>query len=62
MGYGPGIGEIGLFWIGEDDGVIIKIYQQWRGNSFVLEDPSTWPASQQTVQQTIGKFGKIEVK
>ncbi len=62
LGYGPGIGEIAVFWIGKRENTVIKIFHHWRGNSFDPGDQATWPASKSKVQEVIEKFGSILVR
>ncbi len=62
LGYGPGIGEIAVFWIGKHKNTVIKIFHHWRSNSFDPSDQSTWPASQSMVQEVIEQLGSVLVR
>jgi len=60
-GYGPGIGEVGLFRFLKLDNTFIKVYQEWRGKSLDFSDNTTWPVSQDELKVMIKRFGYISV-
>ncbi len=60
-GYGKGIGEVGLFRIFKSQNTFVKVYQEWRGKNFKINDKSTWPVSDEELVTMIKRFGNIHV-
>lgn len=48
-GYGKDTGQIGLFVDMVHEGVLISHYAEFRGQSFDVKDPKSWPVTQQTL-------------
>jgi len=60
-GYGQGVGEVGLFRFTKFKNTFIKIYQEWRGQSFDSTNNTTWPVSQEELKIMIRRFGYIKI-
>ncbi|MBO6782369.1 MAG: hypothetical protein JJ899_03720 [Alphaproteobacteria bacterium] len=61
IGYGPGIGQVGLFTFARYRNTLLKIYQEWRGSAFELDEPDTWPVDQSELKMMIERFQTIRV-
>ncbi|NKB57110.1 MAG: hypothetical protein GKS00_12345 [Alphaproteobacteria bacterium] len=61
FGYGDGVGEVTLMWIGYAKETKVKIYQHWRGDSFSTDEPDTWPVSADLFDRTVGEFKGIRL-
>lgn len=60
-GYGPGIGEITLFYMAKPFGTNIKIYHHWKGDSFDAADKSSWPVDEAAIKIMVERFKSIEL-
>jgi len=47
VGTAPGQGEIMLLVVAENAGGAVKVYEEWRGPAFSLDDVGTWPVDLQ---------------
>ena len=59
-GYGRGVGEVGIFRFIKFKNTLIKVYQEWRGKSFVAKDKMTWPVSQEELKTMVKRFAYIK--
>ncbi len=62
FGYGDGVGEITLMWMGRLENTYAKIFQQWRGSNFSVNDPTTWPVLPAELDKSIARFAGIQLK
>ena len=60
-GYGEGVGEVTLMWIGKHENSFIKVYEQWRGPKFDFADASSWPVSNSILNRSIARFSGIRL-
>ncbi len=60
-GYGDGVGEIVVMWMGKHKNTFVKIYQYWRGDSFDVKDPTSWPVSTQRLDRSVLEFAGIKL-
>lgn len=60
-GYGEGVGEVVVLWMGQHKNTFVKIYQYWRGKSFNVNDPSSWPVSTQRLDRSVLEFTGIKL-
>lgn len=60
-GFGKGVGEVGLFKFFHHKNTLVKVYQEWRGNSFKINDSRTWPVSEAEFHVMFNRFKKVEV-
>ncbi len=61
FGYGEGIGEIVILWMGKHKNTYVKIYQYWRGDKFNVSDPSTWPVTTERLDRSVLEFTGIKL-
>lgn len=61
-GYGKDIGEIMLLHTLKTHHQLIKVYHEWRGKSFNMNNKSNWPVSQYTLNKMIKRFESIRIK
>ncbi|HAV93834.1 MAG: hypothetical protein CMF52_02875 [Legionellales bacterium] len=55
-------GEIMVKYIGIlPNGLIINIYQEWKSKGLQINDPTTWPISQETLKTTQKEFADISI-
>ncbi|MFC3674184.1 hypothetical protein [Ferrovibrio xuzhouensis] len=59
FGYGDGVGEITVMRFGQVGSTLIKVYQHWRGKSFIATDTSTWPVPKEEVGMMMNRFTTI---
>ncbi|MEM7424923.1 MAG: hypothetical protein AAF441_02440 [Pseudomonadota bacterium] len=60
-GYGDGVGEVTLMWMGQFQNSFVKIYEQWRGPKFNPADTSSWPVSKAVLDRSIVRFSGIRL-
>ena len=60
-GYGKDVGEIGVFRFFKVSGMLVKVYEEWRGPRYEFEDPTKWPVSPQVLSQRIDAFRMIRL-
>lgn len=60
-GYGDGVGEVVILWMGQHKNTFVKIYQYWRGKSFNISDASTWPVSTERLDRSVLEFTGIKL-
>ncbi|MEM1200204.1 MAG: hypothetical protein AAGI06_12935, partial [Pseudomonadota bacterium] len=60
-GYGDGVGEVVVMWMGQFKNTFVKIYQNWRGKSFNVNDPTSWPVSTQRLDRSVLEFTGIKL-
>ncbi|NNF76665.1 MAG: hypothetical protein HKN05_01425 [Rhizobiales bacterium] len=60
-GYGEGVGEVVILWMGKHKNTFVKIYQYWRGNKFNVADASTWPVTTQRLDRSVLEFTGIKL-
>lgn len=60
-GYDDGMAEIGLFRFLKAKNTFVKVYQEWRGKPFAVDDTATWPVSQDELGMMIERFKAIEL-
>ncbi len=60
-GYGDGVGEITLMWMGKFEKSYVKIYEQWRGPKFDARNAASWPVSKQVLDRSIQRFTGIRL-
>ena len=61
FGYGEGVGEVVILWMGQHKNTFVKVYQYWRGDKFDVNDPSTWPVSTQRLDRSVLEFTGIKL-
>lgn len=59
FGYGDGVGEVTLMRFGQVGNTFIKIYQHWRGKSFIATDTATWPVPTAEVDMMMNRFEAV---
>jgi len=60
-GYGPGVGEITIMALYKVGTTFLKTYQHWRGKSFDMDDPGSWPVGDAELASMVKRFAGIEV-
>ena len=60
-GYGEGVGEVTLMWMGKFQNSYVKIYEQWRGSKFNVSNDASWPVSKATLDRSIARFTGIRL-
>ncbi|WP_148301836.1 hypothetical protein [Sneathiella glossodoripedis] len=60
LNYGPNVGQIGLYHFAKIGTTMLKVYQEWRGQHFDFDTPSTWPASQSEMNTMLERFKTIK--
>lgn len=60
-GYGEGVGEVVILWMGQHKNTFVKIYQYWRGNKFNVADAKTWPVSTERLDRSVLEFTGIKL-
>ena len=60
-GYGEGIGEIGLFHFQKVKDTYVKVYHEWKGKNFSLEDQSGWPIKVEKLRDIADRFRTISI-
>jgi hypothetical protein len=61
-GYKPGVGEVAVFYFAQSPTTTFKIYQEWRGQSFDIKKPDTWPVSKAELKMMVDRFQSISFK
>lgn len=61
FGYGDGVGEVVIFWMGKHKNTFVRVYQYWRGDKFNIADASTWPVSSQRLDRSVLEFTGIKL-
>lgn len=59
IGYGDGVGLIGVARFFKVKDTLLKISQEWRGKAFQTRDQSTWPVSRSELVTMIDRFATI---
>ncbi|MDX5594453.1 hypothetical protein [Pseudovibrio sp. SPO723] len=59
--YGKGTGEVALFHFAKVNDTFVKVYHEWRGKSFLVQNPETWPVKQDVLVSAIERFQSISV-
>ena len=60
-GYGDGVGEVTLMWMGKFQNSYVKIYEQWRGSKFEVSNAASWPVPKATLDRSIARFTGIKL-
>ena len=60
-GYHSSMGEIGLFRFFRKKDTFIKVYQEWRGNGFIANNPDSWPMPKTELDQMVKRFQTIKI-
>ena len=60
-GYRDGVGEVALLCFLDADTVLIKVYNEWRGEKFILDKTSSWPVSQKKIIEMQQRFSHIKL-
>jgi hypothetical protein len=61
LGYGDGVGEVGLFRFIKFEDTLLRVYQEWRGAKFDLGDEASWPVNQTELDMMVERFRAIAV-
>lgn len=61
FGYGEGIGEVTLMWLGHLKETKIKVYQHWRGDAYSADDADTWPVGGAVFSRSVDEFKGIRM-
>jgi len=59
--YGADTGEITVMSLYKVHNTFVKVYHQWRGKSFAVNDNKTWPIRTQTLDQMMERFKAIDI-
>ncbi len=60
-GYGEGVGEVTLMWMGQFQNSFVKIYEQWRGPKFDATNAPAWPVRKSVLERSIARFTGIRL-
>lgn len=60
-GYGEGVGEVVILWMGQHKNTFVKVYQYWRGGKFNVKDASTWPVTTERLDRSVLEFSGIKL-
>lgn len=61
FGYRDGVGEVVIMFMAKAYGTHLKVYQNWRGDSFSTADRSSWPVTEEELKMMINRFSRIKV-
>ena len=61
LGYGKGIGEIAVMTFRRHQSTFVKVYQEWRGDSFSLKDRASWPVNDAELKEMIRRIVRVGV-
>ncbi len=59
LNYGPDVGEVALYQYSKVGSTILKVYHEWRGPSFDINNPPSWPVSAEELGTMIERFKAI---
>lgn len=60
-GYGEGVGEVVIMWMGQHKSTFVRVYQYWRGAKFNIADSRTWPVTTERLDRSVLEFTGIKL-